>query len=156
MPKESDGHLGKLLRATLVGLLSLFCYKDPKVAEEASRRFQQHLKDPADINALPSEYKVSRHSTRTKELQPRTQRSTSRARPTARLDGISFTLCSEAYFFAYLYCRAYWDAPAMTEDESVLNLSSGGCAGHCAQERWGGGVRAGKHTGRVTPHIPEY
>jgi hypothetical protein len=79
MPKESDGHLGKLLRATLVGLLSLFCYKDPKVAEEASRRFQQHLKDPADINALPSEYKVSRHSTRTKELQPWTQRSRSSA-----------------------------------------------------------------------------
>lgn len=104
MPKESDGHLGKLLRATLVGLLSLFCYKDPKVAEEASRRFQQHLKDPADINALPSEYKVSRHSTRTKELRPWTQRSRSeRDRLRDYIPApyaISFTLCSEAYFFA--------------------------------------------------------
>lgn len=31
VPKESDGHLGKLLRATLIGLLSLFCYQDAHV-----------------------------------------------------------------------------------------------------------------------------
>jgi len=30
-PKDSDGHLGKLLRATLISLLGLFCHDDEEV-----------------------------------------------------------------------------------------------------------------------------
>ena len=31
-PREDDGHLGKLLRATLISLLSLFAGSDPEVS----------------------------------------------------------------------------------------------------------------------------
>jgi hypothetical protein len=30
-PRPDDGHLGKILRATFIGLLSLFCYNEPEV-----------------------------------------------------------------------------------------------------------------------------
>lgn len=39
--RPDDGHLGKLLRATLVNLLSLFCWSEPEVLQEARRRFER-------------------------------------------------------------------------------------------------------------------
>lgn len=56
--RPEDGHLGKLLRATLVNLLSLFCWWEPEVLQEARRRFERICADPGDVGALPTEYKV--------------------------------------------------------------------------------------------------
>lgn len=39
--RPDDGHLGKLLRATLVNLLSLFCWSELEVLQEARRRFDR-------------------------------------------------------------------------------------------------------------------
>jgi hypothetical protein len=54
--RESDGHLGKLLRGTLIGLLALFASDDEAVVAEARKRFNAFLatEDPA---VLPAEYK---------------------------------------------------------------------------------------------------
>jgi len=54
----SDGHLTALLRATMVNLLSIFCYDDPDVALEASTRFKKFLENPSDVTALPSDLKT--------------------------------------------------------------------------------------------------
>ena len=56
--RPDDGHLGKLLRATLVNLLALFCWSEPEVLQEARRRFERICLDPGDVEALPTEYKV--------------------------------------------------------------------------------------------------
>jgi len=57
-PRSDDGHLGKLLRATLISLLSLFCWSEPEVLGEARQRFEAILHDPSDVATLPTEYKV--------------------------------------------------------------------------------------------------
>ncbi len=57
-PRADDGHLGKLLRATLISLLSLFCWSEPDVLSEAKERFEAICVDPSNVTALPSEYKV--------------------------------------------------------------------------------------------------
>jgi len=57
-PRSDDGHLGKLLRATLINLLSLFCWSEPEVLGEARRRFEAILLNPLDVATLPTEYKV--------------------------------------------------------------------------------------------------
>jgi aminopeptidase N len=54
----SDGHLTAILRATMVELLSLFCYDEPDVAVEASNRCKKFLEDPSDVVSLPSDLKT--------------------------------------------------------------------------------------------------
>lgn len=56
--RPDDGHLGKLLRATLINLLSLFCWSEPEVLSQARGRFERICADPGDVAALPTEYKV--------------------------------------------------------------------------------------------------
>jgi len=58
-PQPTDGHLTKLLRATLVGLLARFSANDPAVVAEAKRRYDIWLVDPTNSANLPSEYKVA-------------------------------------------------------------------------------------------------
>ncbi|CAM9196354.1 unnamed protein product [Chrysoparadoxa australica] len=55
-PKPDDGHLSKLLRGTMVGLLSRFAWQAPEVQAEASKRFSAYCSDPSNQVALPSEY----------------------------------------------------------------------------------------------------
>ncbi|CAN0362558.1 unnamed protein product [Ascophyllum nodosum] len=57
-PTPSDGHSGKLLRATVIELLASFSDESASVVDEARKRFDAHLKDPKDGTALPSEYAV--------------------------------------------------------------------------------------------------
>jgi hypothetical protein len=57
-PQPDDGHRGKLLRATIIGLLCLFGWSEPEVLAEARRRFERILVDPSDVATLPTEYKV--------------------------------------------------------------------------------------------------
>ena len=40
--KESDGHQEKLLRSTVIGLLDVFCWKDPTVVAEARQRLDRN------------------------------------------------------------------------------------------------------------------
>jgi len=54
----ADGHLTKLARATLIGLLARFGGGDPAVVAEARRRYAVWLENPDDTANLPSEYKV--------------------------------------------------------------------------------------------------
>ena len=58
-PKPEDGHLDKMKRSTLVGLLSSFCWKDEKIMGEARKRFDSFVSDPSDTTNLPSDYKTS-------------------------------------------------------------------------------------------------
>jgi puromycin-sensitive aminopeptidase len=53
--KPSDGHVEKLLRSTVIGLLDVFCYDDADILAEARRRYDAHWTDPS---ALSSDYKV--------------------------------------------------------------------------------------------------
>lgn len=53
--REGDGHLEKLLRTTVMGLLDQFCSDDADVVAECRRRFDAHWDD---ASALPAEYKV--------------------------------------------------------------------------------------------------
>jgi aminopeptidase N len=57
--KETDGHLGVLLRGMMIGLLSAFCYDDSAVAAEASRRFGLFQQNHADMASLPSDMRSS-------------------------------------------------------------------------------------------------
>ncbi|EGD82277.1 puromycin-sensitive aminopeptidase-like protein [Salpingoeca rosetta] len=59
--KESDGHLTKLLRQTLIALLAKFS-DDEQVVAEARRRFKSVLANPADTAACPSDYRTSVYS----------------------------------------------------------------------------------------------
>jgi len=58
-PKPEDGHLDKMKRSTLVGLLSSFCWKDESIMSEARKRFNRFLSDKSDTTNLPSDYKTS-------------------------------------------------------------------------------------------------
>lgn len=53
--KETDGHLGVLLRGMMIGLLSTFCYDDNEVSAEASRRFGLFQQNHSDMASLPSD-----------------------------------------------------------------------------------------------------
>lgn len=57
--KDSDGHLTVLLRGTMIGLLSSFCYDDQGVSSEASKRFAAFLADPNDVISLPSDMRAA-------------------------------------------------------------------------------------------------
>lgn len=52
---ENDGHLSVLLRSTMVGLLSQFCYEDENILNEARTRFTKFQEDPSDMHNLPSD-----------------------------------------------------------------------------------------------------
>mmetsp|Transcript_12349 Transcript_12349/g.11966 ORF Transcript_12349/g.11966 Transcript_12349/m.11966 type:complete len:881 (-) Transcript_12349:131-2773(-) len=52
--KPEDDHSAKLLRTTVIALLSMFASDDEAVLKEARRRFDGHFTDPL---LLPSEYK---------------------------------------------------------------------------------------------------
>jgi puromycin-sensitive aminopeptidase len=54
--KATDGHVDKLLRTTIVGLLDEFCSEDTEVLAEARRRFDEHWEEPS---VLPSDYKTT-------------------------------------------------------------------------------------------------
>jgi len=56
--QPTDGHLTKLMRASLVGLLSKFCASHPAVSSEARKRYDRWLVSPEDCLNLPSEYKI--------------------------------------------------------------------------------------------------
>jgi puromycin-sensitive aminopeptidase len=53
--KETDGHLTILLRSMMLNLLSIFCYDEAHVAEEATRRFKKFQSDANDMQSLPSD-----------------------------------------------------------------------------------------------------
>ncbi|CAM9875213.1 unnamed protein product, partial [Discosporangium mesarthrocarpum] len=57
-PSRRDGHSGKLLRATVIGLLGRFSSDLPEVKEQATERFLAHVANPKEQVALPSEYAV--------------------------------------------------------------------------------------------------
>ena len=57
--KDTDGHLGVLLRGMMIGLLSTFCYDDNAVAAEASKRFGAFLQNHSDMESLPSDMRSS-------------------------------------------------------------------------------------------------
>jgi puromycin-sensitive aminopeptidase len=54
--KETDGHVDKLLRTSIIGLLAEFCSEDAEVLAEARRRFDGHWEEPS---MLPSDYKTT-------------------------------------------------------------------------------------------------
>jgi puromycin-sensitive aminopeptidase len=51
----TDGHVEKLLRSTVIGLLDSFCSDDADILREARRRFDGHWENSS---LLPSDYKV--------------------------------------------------------------------------------------------------
>jgi len=55
--KDTDGHLTKMMRGTLISLLSRYASDDPAVHDQARKRFFSFVQD-GDKNSLPSEYKV--------------------------------------------------------------------------------------------------
>jgi len=57
--QKTDGHQTVLLRSTMVGLLSSFCFDDKDVASEAKNRFEKFLVDSADVESLPSDIRTS-------------------------------------------------------------------------------------------------
>ena len=57
--KPTDGHLDVLLRGTMIGLLSTFCYADSSVSAEATRRFELFKQNHGDMEALPSDIRSS-------------------------------------------------------------------------------------------------
>jgi len=56
--QPNDGHLTKLLRATLIALLARFAATDPAVIAEARRRYDIWLVNPDNAANLPADYKV--------------------------------------------------------------------------------------------------
>ncbi|CAM9808130.1 unnamed protein product [Ectocarpus sp. 4 AP-2014] len=57
-PKDTDGHSGKLLRATVIELLATFSADSTEVQKEAQERFAAHIDNPKEGKALPSEYAI--------------------------------------------------------------------------------------------------
>lgn len=55
---SSDAHLTTLLRGIVISLLATFAYDDPSVVKEANDRFQAFLKDPQDMQSLPSDMRT--------------------------------------------------------------------------------------------------
>jgi puromycin-sensitive aminopeptidase len=51
----ADGHLGKLLRGTVIKLLAKFSWNDEAVQAEAKRRFLLQLSDASNSEAVPSD-----------------------------------------------------------------------------------------------------
>lgn len=56
--KETDGHLTKLLRGIMLGLVSTFAYDDELVVQEATTRFAAFQADANDVKSLPSEMRT--------------------------------------------------------------------------------------------------
>lgn len=56
--KADDKHLTKLMRGTIIGMLSSFNPSD-EVVGEAQKRFDAMVADPSDAAACPSEYRTS-------------------------------------------------------------------------------------------------
>lgn len=56
-PKDTDSHLTKLMRSTVISLLARFS-EDPSLREEARRRFEAVVEDPNDVAACPTDYRV--------------------------------------------------------------------------------------------------
>ena len=54
----SDGHLGKMKRTTLIGLISIFS-QDPAHVAEARRRLDALLANVDDASTCPTDYRVS-------------------------------------------------------------------------------------------------
>mmetsp|Transcript_39333 Transcript_39333/g.117666 ORF Transcript_39333/g.117666 Transcript_39333/m.117666 type:complete len:889 (+) Transcript_39333:69-2735(+) len=52
---DSDNDNKKMLRTTLVGSLSRYCFKDPAVVKEAMQRFQAFLASPNDSSVLSAD-----------------------------------------------------------------------------------------------------
>jgi hypothetical protein len=56
-PKDTDSHLTKLMRSTVISLLARFS-EDPTLREEARRRFEAVVEDPNNVAACPTDYRV--------------------------------------------------------------------------------------------------
>ena len=56
--QPDDGHLGKLLRVTLVSLMSSFCGSDEAVSAKARSMWDAYMEDPSNTEALPSDLKL--------------------------------------------------------------------------------------------------
>lgn len=67
-PKASDSHLTKLMRSTVISLLARFS-ADPALLDEARRRFEAVVEDPADVAACPTDFRV-RHVPRGAAWRP--------------------------------------------------------------------------------------
>ncbi|GBG27365.1 Aminopeptidase M1 [Hondaea fermentalgiana] len=58
--KPSDGHLTRLLRASIIRLQALFMSDDPEIQEQAIDRFERYASDPEqNKDALPSDIKTA-------------------------------------------------------------------------------------------------
>ncbi len=57
-PKSGDGHLGKMLRGTMISLLCTYSSKSQEVQTEARTRFTAAYADPNDITSLPADFKT--------------------------------------------------------------------------------------------------
>merc|ERR1740124_2054073 len=57
--KDTDEHQTVLLRSTIIGLLSTFCSTNETIASEAKRRFDKFLLDSTDMEALPSDMRLT-------------------------------------------------------------------------------------------------
>ncbi len=57
-PKPSDGHLGKMLRGTMIRLLSTYNSNAQEVQSQARTRFAAHYADPNDLASLPTDFTV--------------------------------------------------------------------------------------------------
>ncbi len=57
-PRSSDGHLGKMLRGTMISLLCTYNTDSQDVQAEARRRFAAFYADPNDHTSLPTDFAV--------------------------------------------------------------------------------------------------